>query len=451
MSGINLELKHLQKLVMTTELKQAIDLLTMSVLELQQFVSEQLEMNPVLEVDESHPPSREEELFAAMRRDYGESGRSYTVNRDEPFTYEARTEAYNSLYEYLLFQLNILPLSSHQRKIGKYVLSYIDDNGYLLTLPETIAEELRLPITEVAEVMALIRRFDPLGVCCINLQDCLMLQVDKEYPYYHELSIIVFKYLDLVAANRVPQISKQMHLPVETVNEMVEYIRSLNPRPGQSWGSGGTVEYISPDVTVKKVDGEWFVVFNEWSVPKIAVNDYYQNLVKSGTELDASTEEYLKEKFHAALWVLKSIEQRRQTIYDTVKAILKFQKSFFDNAAEYPEPLNLKDVAKEIGVHESTVSRTINSKYLQTPRGMFSFKYFFPNGVVTASGKNTGTLDIKKQIRDLIEKEDPAHPLKDGEITELLQKNGTEISRRTVAKYREQMEIPIASKRKQFF
>lgn len=448
MSGMNLELKQLQKLVMTTELRQAIDLLTMPVLELQQFVREQLEVNPMLDMDESPSLPKEDDLFASMRNDDSYGSRSYTVNRDEQFTYEAQTEAYNNLYEYLLFQLNILPLSDHQRKIGKYILSYVDDNGYLLTLPGTIAAELHLPFSEVSEVMNMIRRFDPAGVCCVSLQDCLILQLDEESPHYENLKRIINDYLDMVGANRVPLIAKQLKLPVDTVTELVDIIRSLNPRPGQSWGGSTNVEYVSPDVTVKKVDGQWQVILNEWDVPKILVNDYYQNLMKTGLQIDASTEDYLKEKFNAAVWVLKTIEQRRKTIFDTVNAIIKFQSAFFDESAEYPAPLNLKDVAEEIEVHESTVSRVVSNKYMQTPRGLFSFKYFFPKGV--ASGSDTSTLDIKNQMKALIDEEDSAHPLKDGELMELLKKKGIDISRRTVAKYREQMGILVAGKRKRY-
>lgn len=451
MSGMNLELKQLQKLVMTTELKQALDLLTMPVLELQQFVREQLEVNPMLEMDDAPPVSnKEDELFAAMRSDYGESRsqQGYTINQDEPFTYEARTETYNNLYEYLLFQLHILPLSRHQQMIGKYILSNIDDNGYLLSLPGTIAAELNVPRLEVKEMMRMIRRFDPPGVCCINLQDCLVLQLDRDHPRYAELKIIINEHLDMVASNRVPQIAKQMKLPLDIVTELVEIIRTLDPRPGQSYGDSGTVEYISPDVTVKKIDKEWQVILNEWDVPKILVSDYYQNLMRSGAPIDSSTEEYLKEKFSAALWVLKSIEQRRKTIYDTVMAILKFQTTFFDEGAAYPVPLNLKDVAEEIGVHESTVSRAVANKYIQTPRGLFSFKYFFPKGV--SGNADTNTLGIKQKLKELIDNEDSTHPLKDNELTELLNKQGVEISRRTVAKYREQMGILVAGKRKRY-
>lgn len=450
MSGMNLELKQLQKLVMTTELKQALDLLTMPVLELQQFVREQMEVNPMLEMDDGPAPaSKEDELFTAMRSDFGEPhAQGYAINRDEPFTYEARTENYNSLYEYLLFQLNILPLSPSQKKIGKYILSNIDDNGYLLSLPGTIAEELQVPRMEVKDVMRMIRRFDPPGVGCINLQDCLILQLDKDHPRYAELKVIINEYLDMVAANRVPQIAKQMKLPLDVITELVELIRSLDPRPGQSYGSSDTVEYVSPDVTVKKIDNEWQVILNEWDVPKILVSDYYQNLLRSGAQIDNSTEEYLKEKFSSALWVLKSIEQRRKTIYDTVSAILRFQSSFFDNGAVYPVPLNLKDVAEDIGVHESTVSRAVSNKFIQTPRGLFSFKYFFPKGV--SGNGDTNALGVKRKLKELIDNEDAAHPLKDNEITVLLNKQGVEISRRTVAKYREQMGILVASKRKRY-
>ena len=451
MSGLNLELKQLQKLVMTTELKQALDLLTMPVLELQQFVREQLEVNPMLDMDDtpSFAQSKEDELFSAMRSDYGDSrSQGYSINQDEPFTYEARTETDNNLYEYLLFQLHILPLSPHQQKIGKYIISNIDDNGYLLSLPGTIAAELNVPRTEVKEMMRTIRRFDPPGVCCINLQDCLVLQLDRDHPRYAELKIIIQDHLDMVASNRVPQIAKQMKLPLDIVTELVELIRTLDPRPGQSYGDSGTVEYISPDVTVKKIDGEWQVILNEWGVPKILVSDYYQNLMKAGGEIDNSTEEYLKEKFNAAVWVLKAIEQRRKTIYDTVTAILKFQSAFFDEGGTYPVPLNLKDVAAEIGVHESTVSRAVAGKYIQSPRGLFSFKYFFPKGV--SAHTDTNTLDVKQKLKALIDQEDSAHPLKDNELTELLNKQGVEISRRTVAKYREQMGILVAGKRKRY-
>lgn len=450
MSGMNLELKQLQKLVMTTELRQALDLLTMPMLELQQFVREQLEVNPMLEMDDGPAPSsRDDELFSAMRSDFREPrSQGYAINQEEPFTYEARTENYNNLYEYLLFQLNILPLSPQQKKIGKYILSNIDDNGYLLSLPGTIAEEMKVPRIEVKEVMRMIRRFDPPGVGCINLQDCLILQLDKEHPRYAELKVIINDYLDMVASNRVPQIAKQMKLPLEVVTELVELIRSLDPRPGRSYGSSETVEYISPDVTVKKIDGEWQVILNEWDVPKILVSDYYQNLLRSGAQIDHSTEEYLKEKFSAAVWVLKSIEQRRKTIHDTVTAILRFQHGFFDEGAAYPVPLNLKDVAEDIGVHESTVSRAVSNKFIQTPRGLFSFKYFFPKGV--SGNGDTNTLGVKQKLKELIENEDSAHPLKDNELTVLLNKQGVEISRRTVAKYREQMGILVASKRKRY-
>lgn len=449
MTKLELELKQLQKLVMTTELKQAIDLLTMPVLELQQFVREQLESNPLLEEDENSYAQKEEEwaLFTQEDRSSSDSP-GFAVNRDDPYIYEARTEVFNSLYEYLLFQLNILPLSKKQQVIGKNILSNIDDNGYLLVLPGTIAEDLGVPATELAEVFEMIRRFDPPGVGCINLKDCLILQLDKDDPHYEALKEIISNYLDMVAANRVPQIAKQMKLPLETVSELVDAIRSLDPRPGRYWGGETQAEYIVPDVTVKKVDDEWVVVLNEWDVPKILVSDYYRNMMKSGIRLDNAAEDYLKDKLHAAVWIIKSIEQRRKTMYDTVNSILKLQTAFFDGNSEYPMPMNLKDVAEQIGVHESTVSRTVSNKYIQTPRGLFSFKYFFPKSVVT--GSDTNTLSVKKLLKELVEEENPDKPLKDGELTEILNKKGVDISRRTVAKYREQLQIPVAGQRKRF-
>ena len=446
MAGVDLELKQLQKMVMTTELKQALDLLTMPLLELQQFVREQMETNPVLDEDES-AVDREKDLFDDFKELSLKDRPAYGISYEEPYSFEARTETYNNLYEYLLFQLKLLPLSRRQRGIGIDILSYIDDNGYLLSLPEDIAIDLQIPITEVAEVMAMIRRFDPVGVCCINLADCLLLQLDKDDEDYEKLQEIIGVHLDMVASNRVPQIAKKMKLSVAKVNHLVEKIRALDPRPGLSWGGQEKIDYITPDVTVRKIEGEWVVILNEWGVPKIAVSDYYQNLLAGGGNLDAEAEAYLKEKFHAALWVLRSIEQRRRTITDVVMAMIRRQAAFFDEAAEYPAPLKLRDLADDIDVHESTVSRALSGKYIQTPRGLFSFKYFFPKSV-SASDQNV--LAIKKLMREIIAEEDPLHPLRDGEITELLKNKNVHISRRTVAKYREQLGYPIAGQRKSF-
>lgn len=449
MANYQLELKQLQKLVMTTELRQAIDLLTMPVLELQQFVREQLETNPMLE-DESYASeaksAAESFVFEELSREDTSKQLGYFVNREEKYSPEARTEVFNNLYEYLLFQLDLLPITKEQLRIGKYIISYIDDNGYLLALPETIAKELGIGTAEIEAIMEMIRDFDPPGVCCRNLQDCLTLQLNREHPYYEELKTIIGQHLELVASNRVPQLARVMKLPKEVISELVETIRSLNPRPGSCFETDVKTEYVSPDVTVQKNADGWQVILNEWGVPNLLVNDYYRNMVKSGIAVDEATEEYLKAKLHSALWVLKAIEQRRKTIYDTVNAILKFQTAYFNNGAEFPVPLNLKAVADEIGVHESTVSRAIGNKYLQTPRGLYSFKYFFPKGL----DSDHNTLAIKEALRNLIEQEDPAKPLKDGELADRLTAQGINISRRTVAKYREQMGIVVAGKRKQY-
>ncbi len=458
MTKLELELRQLQKLVMTTELKQAIDLLTMPILELQQYVREQLEGNPLLEEDENafsqnqdeaqQQQQKDEEWALFTGEDMSAPTPGYAINREESYIYEARTEVFNSLYEYLLFQLNISPLNRCQQMIGKYILSNIDDNGYLLMLPGTIAAKLNLPTEDVAEVLAMIHGFDPPGVGSINLKECLILQLDREHPHYEALKEIISNQLELVASNRVPQIAKKMRLPLDTVSQLVETIRSLDPRPGSSWGGGEKAEYVVPDVTVKKVDGEWVIVLNEWDVPRITVNDYYRNMMKSGMPMDHAAEDYLKDKLHAAIWVIKSIEQRRKTMYDTVSAILDLQSAFFEDEAEYPVPLNLRDVAEQISVHESTVSRTVSSKYIQTPRGLFPLKYFFPKGV--ASGSDTNALCVKKLLKELVDDENPDKPLKDGELTTILNRQGVEISRRTVAKYREQLNIPVAGQRKRF-
>lgn len=458
MTKIELELRQLQKLVMTTELKQAIDLLTMPILELQQFVREQLEGNPLLEeeenafgqkLDDDGQQQQKDEEWALFTGDEpSASAPGYAINRDDPYVYEARTEVFNSLYEYLLFQLNILPIDRCQQMIGKYILSNIDDNGYLLMLPGSIAANLKLPAEDVAEVLEMIHGFDPPGVGSINLKECLILQLDRDHPYYEALKNIISDHLELVASNRVPQIAKKIRLPLDTVNQLVETIRSLDPRPGSSWGGGGEAEYVVPDVTVKKVDEDWVIVLNEWDVPRIYVNDYYRNMMKNGMAMDSAAEDYLKDKLHAAIWVIKSIEQRRKTMYDTVSAILDLQSAFFEEEADYPVPLNLKDVAEQIGVHESTVSRTVSNKHIQTPRGLYPLKYFFPKGVVT--GSDTNALCVKKLLKDLIDEENPEKPLKDGELTKMLNDRGVEISRRTVAKYREQLNIPIAGQRKKY-
>jgi RNA polymerase sigma-54 factor len=260
---------------------------------------------------------------------------------------------------------------------------------------------------------------------------------------------VIERYLKDIAANRLSLIAKELGKSVREIQEIADLIKGLEPKPGRQFASQTAIRYIIPDVTLEKTDGEYVVTINESSAPRLMVSSYYEKLMAE-SEKDANLSKYLSNRLNSALWLIKSIEQRKQTIYNVVKAVVKYQKEFFDNGPKHLKTLTLKQIADEVGIHESTVSRSINGKYMQTPRGVFEIKYFFTSGISNNKGEGISSKSIKTFIKEIVESEDPKAPCSDQDMAAIFQKRGFAISRRTIAKYRDEMNILSSSKRKRY-
>ncbi|MGN9165082.1 RNA polymerase factor sigma-54 [Tissierellaceae bacterium HCP3S3_D8] len=455
--GYNLTLEQTQKLIMTPELRQAIQLLQFNSLELNEYIKKEMEENPMLEMENpSEGMERIEELPSEKEIDWKEYVEKYDDISYKPQV-DKNQEKYNlesfisyspSLKEYLVNQLNLVKLSEEEYDIGEYIIQNIDENGYLFVSTEEIAYQLEIPESKVEEILKVIQTFDPLGVGARDLKECLLIQIKEKGDIDPLIVSIIEEYLDDLACNRMLKISKELNIDVEKMQGVCDYIRTLEPKPGRAFSSGGdNVRYIVPDATIELIDGEFIILINDNTGPRLNINSFYRNLISNSSDKDATN--FLSEKLNSAMWIIKSIEQRRQTIYKVVESILKFQIEFFRTGDKALVPLTLKDVADDIEMHESTISRATNGKYVQTPRGLYELKYFFTTGLPSAKGDISST-SIKSIIKDIIDNEDPKKPYSDQSIADILKTKGAKISRRTVAKYRDELEIPSSSMRRRF-
>jgi len=457
--GYNLALEQVQKLIMTPELRQAIQLLQFTSQELSEYIKLEIEKNPMLELVsndmdyeniEDYNIDKEEFDWRDFIENYDDiSYRPEFDKNEKEYNYENIIKNSDSLKEYLLFQLNVSDLNRIDLNIGKAIIENIDDNGYLTVDVNQIADELRIPSKKVEKVLSIIQSFDPPGVGSRNLAECLLIQVREDKVSNPKIEIIIKNHLEDLAYNRLYKVSKELNMDISEVQEIFDYIKTLEPKPGRAFGNHlSDVKYIIPDVNVEFVDGEYIIVLNEITAPRLNINKYYREMIRKG--LDSDTTEFIKEKLAQALWVIRSIEQRRMTIYNVVKSIVKFQRDFFEKGEKCLKPLTLKEVADDINMHESTVSRAINGKYVQTPRGLFELKYFFCSGFSTNQGEDISSTSIKAIIKEIIDGENQRKPFSDQKISDILKKRGINISRRTVAKYRDELGIPASSVRKQY-
>jgi len=467
----NLSLEQSQKLIITPELKLAITLLQYSALEIQDHIQEELVNNPVLEVLESreedktddempeqdpgeHPVKDDfswDEYFrdAGIDNSYEQSG-SIKTNPDadaQPLVENCARIAESTMLEDLLGQLRLLPLTARQYSTAAYLVGNLDHNGYLQGDLEELAPALGAKMSELEEALKIVQKLEPPGIGCRNLQECLMLQLNKtESP--PELAVqIVKNYLPAAADERYSYIASCLGCDEVEIREAIGFIRTLNPKPGSVFGEGEETRYIVPDVIVQKVDDQYVVMGNEVSVPQLTISPYYHKMLKSGLA-DEELSSFIKNKIEKAYWLIRSIEQRRITLHKVSQEIVDIQKPFLDFGIKKLKPLTLKEVALKVGVHESTVSRAAANKYIQTPRGLFPLKFFFSSGLSGTGGSDHSSPSIKSHISELVENEDQKKPLSDKCLTGLLQDRGITISRRTVAKYREEMSIPPSFKRR---
>lgn len=451
----NLALEQSQKLVMTTELRQAIQLLQFNSMELNEYIARELEENPMLEMEQL---PKELETVEIDSKDADIEWKEYIEKYDDvsykpeidkntkDFNLEAFISQDQSLKDYLNSQLSMLDLNKDQAMIADYIIENIDDNGYLLASVEEISNANNCSQEVVNGVLHIVQSLDPLGVGARSLKECLLLQIkDVDNPI---LKHIIENHLEDIAFNRINKISKENDLSQIEIQEICDFIRTLEPKPGRLISnSSADTKYIVADATILFVEGEYIIQVNDFTGPKLNINNFYRNMLLDGGDKNAT--EFLQEKLNSAVWIIKSIEQRRQTIYKVVESILKNQIEFFNHGEKKLAPLTLKEVADDIEMHESTISRATNGKYVQTPRGLFELKYFFTSSLSGSTGDISST-SVKSAIKDLIDKEDPKKPLSDDKLSKLLETKGTKISRRTVAKYRDEMEIPSSTLRKRY-
>ncbi|MEW9122450.1 MAG: RNA polymerase factor sigma-54 [Thermotaleaceae bacterium] len=461
--GFNLNIEQIQKLVMTPELKQAIQILQYNTQELNQFLDEQLLTNPVLDLspaleneantkmEKLEKTEKEEIDWKEYLKEYDDISYQQVQFRDdkEDVSFEQFVSMDTTLTEHLLFQLQFSILKNSDKNIGRFIIESLDRNGYLTTNTKDIASYFRVNQEKVEQILGIIQTFDPAGIAARDLRECLLIQVNQQEIKNPKIIAVISNHLDDIAENRITNISKELNISLKEVQEIADFIKTLEPKPGRVYSSGDEVKYITPDVCVEKVDGEYVVIVNDTTAPRLTINPYYRRLLMN-EDKDTNASKFLSDKLNAAMWLIKSIEQRRQTIYKVVKAIVDYQIDFFEQGKRSLKPLTLKQIAEEVGVHESTVSRAINGKYMQSPRGVFEIKFFFTSGVSNQEGEGIASESIKTMIREMIEQENHKKPLSDQNIAEELQSKGINISRRTVAKYRDEMKIPSSSKRKRY-
>ncbi|NSL53166.1 RNA polymerase factor sigma-54 [Calidifontibacillus erzurumensis] len=426
------------KLVMTTELRQAISLLQFSSAELMQFLQEQATENPLLNVVEPL------QIYASKKR----KKKNSTTFTGEPFQKVDRYSNATSIHDHLLKQIGLMDVNGKEKQILDYLILSINDAGYFVGNIEEISARFSVTIEKVEELLGKIQECDPPGVGARNLQECLLLQLKNQQERNLLAEQIVEQHLEKLADRKWKEISQIIQEPIEKIQEVFDYIQTLNPRPGSAFTKEAP-NYIIPDMIItRQNDGTFALSFNEDVIPTIKIDSAYESFMN---KLSNEANKYLKEKLEHVHFIKKAYEQRLLTMQKVMEAILEKQAEFFHFEHGKLKPLTMKEVAEKIGVHESTVSRTVNGKYVQTPKGVFELKYFFTSTIQTENLEDVSSKAVKETIKAIIDKENKKKPLSDQQIAVILkEKHGYNISRRTVAKYREQLGILSSSKRKRY-
>ncbi|OEF99693.1 RNA polymerase sigma-54 factor [Vulcanibacillus modesticaldus] len=431
-----------QKLFMTKELRQAITLLQYPTIELTEFLYEEIVNNPVFEIDDKEL-ARYEYFY---RNQY--KSRSIKYSSEEDFNIWEKISVHEiSLEEHLLEQARFLSLRKKDYEILKFLIGSLDESGYLKVPLDEVGKRFQISVADVNRVLRILQSLEPKGIGARDLKESLLLQLKAIDPIDYQAIEIVEHHLSDLAERKFTKIAKKLQITTQEVQLLFDFIRTLSPKPAMGFNGGELPRYIIPDVILEFVDDEFVVIVNDAMLPRLKINPYYRQYLLNNPKGD-QTSKYIIEKFHSAEWLIKSIEQRRNTLYKVTNAIIKHQVSFFKNHSL--KPLKLREIADEIGMHESTVSRAVNQKYLQTPLGIFELKYFFSTGLSTSDGDVTSSENVKKLLQEIIDNEDKRKPLSDQKIANLLNKKGINISRRTIAKYRDELGILSSSARKRY-
>ncbi|WP_371188038.1 RNA polymerase factor sigma-54 [Thalassotalea maritima] len=480
----SLQLRIGQHLTMTPQLQQAIKLLQLSTLDLQQEIQEALESNPLLEANETiehsadntsndsndgsedATPTQDEistsealsqedipqelSIDSTWEDSYSAGTSNTGLGKDlsEEFTYQGETS--ETIHDHLLWQMELTPFTEVDRSIAIAVIDAIDDAGYLTVSPTDILESLGNDDVELDEVEAVIKRihmFDPIGVAASSVQHCLLIQLnqfDADTPYLSEAKLIITNHIDLLANRDFRTIMRKTRLKEDQLQQVMRLIHSLNPRPGDAIAQSQE-EYVIPDVSVFKKNGRWQVELNPDTTPRLNINNHYAAMAKTSSAQDS---QFIRSHLQEAKWFIKSLESRNDTLLKVSNCIVQQQQAFFEHGPEAMRPMVLNDVAEMVEMHESTISRVTTQKYMHTPRGIFELKYFFSSHVSTDSGGECSSTAIRALIKKLVEAENPKKPLSDSKITALLAEQGINVARRTIAKYRESLGIPPSNQRK---
>ncbi|MGH7739453.1 MAG: RNA polymerase factor sigma-54 [bacterium] len=497
--------KMQQRMVMTPMLQQAMKILQLSTLELKEWVENEMTENPVLEEEEtaeaaasaekSEGPGREEvedsgaptesDLYyerAKQRhqtdvveqlRDgdrmtqetwalYGEGeeygdysgsrGESSGAEGQEKHDFlEASITRQTTLVEHLEWQLLLAAKTESEKKLCKSLIGNLDENGYLTDPLDEIARVQEVPLQEIEKALQLIQTFDPPGVGARHLRECLLLQLEgKTGEGARKAYRVLADCFEDLEKRRYPAIQKKIGITAEELRDLLSLLATLEPKPGRAFQENST-KYVTPDVSVRKIEGEYVVVLNDEPVPRLRISGYYRRMLKDKNALKSEgTKDFLDRKIQSAMWLIKNIEQRRKTIYRVTEAIFRIQRDFLEDGISGLKPLTLKHVADMIGMHESTISRVTTHKYVQTSRGLFELKYFFTSGLESEGGLDVSSLSVKEKIKELVDQEPGQKPHSDQKLTQLLKDQGIFIARRTIAKYREELRIPSASQRRKY-
>ncbi len=463
-----------QRLMLTQKMQQALQILQYNSLELENHIQQELDANPVLEIAPPEPaadstPAAKQTTTGHDAQDYNDhdfdqaefvspweerikEGRDFSVNpemaarRDH---FENSITKADSLSCFLLTQLRMAYGDDPRHfRIGERIIGDIDDRGYFTGSIDEIATELGEASAAVERVLYAIQKFEPAGVGARDVVECLLLQINAEYPKDHELRTLVGEHFDALQHRQVPKIARAMGITPEHVEALRRKLSTLDPYPGMQYESEPT-QYIAPDLVVEKIDGEWTVSLTSEGSPSLRLNQEYRDLAKD-KQIQREDKSFLREKIESAKWLIRNIEQRRQTILKVGSAIMDFQKEFLEKGPDAIRPLTLQEIADVVGVHEATVSRTTRGKYIQTPQGLFELKYFFSPGLKSSHGEDQSSKSVQLQVKKIIDAEDKRHPLSDQKIADLLKNEGLTIARRTVTKYREALNIPATNLRKEY-
>jgi len=479
-------LKLSQQLIMTPQLQQAIKLLQLSRLELVDTINQEIEENPLLEevatdtdqdIDENQNTEemtvsdrediranerteeltgegdgREEFDWASYLEDYGPMGVTYERPDADATSWDNMLATPPSLTDHLMWQLKLSRFTEREMRFGEQIIGNLDQNGYLVATVVEIAEQENAETTEVEGILRKVQEFDPPGIAARDLKECLLIQarlLGVASPLMESIILDHMKDLELKNYN---QIARKLRAPLPDVLHAVQLIGGMDPKPGRIYSDERTQPVI-PDVYVFKSGDDYKIILNDDGLPRLRISNFYREIMgrENGRPNEETGKKYIRERVQSATWLIKSIQQRQKTIYKVSESIVRQQKDFFDGGMHYLRPLVLRDIAEDVEMHESTVSRVVTNKYMQTPRGIFELKYFFSSGIHKTGGDTIASKSVKEDIRRIISEENSKKPLSDNEIVEILDGEGISIARRTVAKYREMMGLLPSSRRRKLF